>query len=136
MARRIPSAQLRSIFDDLSEVRSVLLRYTQGFLMQVTQSCACNGLHSIQQRCARWLLMMNDRVDSDEFDLSQALLARMLGVRRPTVSLATSDLRDSGLIRFNRGRLAILDRSGLEKSACTCYALITAEQERLLSVRD
>ncbi|MFN0071098.1 MAG: Crp/Fnr family transcriptional regulator [Chloroflexota bacterium] len=132
LALRMPAEMLRQAFESAPALRALLLRYTQGFMTQVAQSCACNGLHPIGQRCARWLLMMGDRADTEEFDLSQALLARMLGVGRPTVSLATAELRNAGLVRFSRGRVAILDRSGLESSACACYGIITAELERLL----
>lgn len=132
-AQRIPASVLRQAFEELPALRSILLRYTQAFMTQVAQSCACNSLHSIRQRSARWLLMMCDRVQAEEFDLSQGLMARMLGVGRPTVSLATGELRDASLIRFSRGRVAILDRLGLESSACGCYATIASEFERLLN---
>jgi CRP-like cAMP-binding protein len=132
-ALRMSTGALREAFDTIPELRSVLLRYTQGFITQVAQSCACNSMHSVQQRCARWLLMMGDRTGSQEFDLSQALLARMLGIGRPTVSLATAALRDDGLVQFTRGRVTIRDRSGLESSACACYGVIRDEFNRLLS---
>ena len=129
-ALRMAAATLREAFDAQPALRSVLLRYTQGFITQVAQSCACNSMHSVQQRCARWLLMMGDRTGVEKFDLSQALLARMLGIGRPTVSLATAALRNAGLVQFNRGRVSIRDRTGLEASACACYRLITAEFDR------
>jgi len=131
-ALRISASALREAFDTLPALRSVLLRYTQGFISQVAQSCACNSLHTIQQRCARWLLMMGDRAGAEDFDLSQALLARMLGVGRPTVSLATAQLRNAGLVQFSRGRVTIRDRAGLEASACACYGVISGEYQRLL----
>jgi CRP-like cAMP-binding protein len=132
-ALRMTAAALRDCFETIPTVRSVLLRYTQGFITQVAQSCACNSMHSVQQRCARWLLMMGDRTGAEEFDLSQGLLARMLGIGRPTVSLATAALRNDGLVQFNRGRVTIRDRAGLESSACACYGVIRREFERLLS---
>jgi CRP-like cAMP-binding protein len=131
-ALRIPAITLRESFNALPALRSVLLRYTQGFITQVAQSCACNSLHSIRQRCARWLLMMGDRAGAEDFDLSQALLARMLGVGRPTVSLATAELRNAGLVQFSRGRVTIRDHVGLQASACACYTVISGEFRRLL----
>ena len=132
-ALRMSAAALREAFETIPALRSVLLRYTQGFIAQVAQSCACNSMHSVQQRCARWLLMMGDRTGAQEFDLSQALLARMLGIGRPTVSLATAGLRKDGLVQFTRGKVTIRDRVGLESSACACYGVIRDEFNRLLS---
>jgi CRP-like cAMP-binding protein len=134
-ALRMSAVALREAFETIPALRSVLLRYTQGFIAQVAQSCACNSMHSVQQRCARWLLMMADRTGTQEFDLSQALLARMLGIGRPTVSLATAGLRKDGLVQFNRGRVTIRERAGLESFACTCYGVIRDEFNRLLSER-
>jgi CRP-like cAMP-binding protein len=131
-AMRVPVPALRAAFSTTPPLRTVLLRYTQSFLSQVAQSCACNSMHSIRQRSARWLLMMRDRAGADDFDLSQALLARMLGVGRPSVSLATAELRNAGLVQFTRGRVTIRDREGLKGAACGCYRVITEELERLL----
>ena len=111
---------------------SVVQRYTQAFFAQVTQQVACNGLHSIQERCARWLLLTHDRIGSDEFPLTQDFLAQMLGARRPTVSTAAGILSQAGLIRYRRGRLTVTDREGLEGASCECYAVVREVFDRLL----
>ena len=92
----------------------------------------CNRLHSIAQRCTRWLLMNHDRVDSDQFLLTQEFLAQMLGVRRASVSMVASKLQKAGLIRYSRGVITILNRRGLEAAACECYGIIEAEYGRLI----
>ena len=91
---------------------------------QHTQTAACNAFHPIEARCARWLLMMRDRMQSDELELTQEFLARMLGVRRVGVTVAAGNLQRQGLISYSRGRIAILDPVGLAKSACDCYAVV------------
>jgi CRP-like cAMP-binding protein len=110
---------------------SLLLRYAQVLLEQTSQSVACNRRHSIEERCARWLLMTHDRVGADEFPLTQDFLAFMLGVRRASVTVAAGMLQQAGLIRYRRGRIAILDREGLEAASCECYAVIERNYERL-----
>jgi CRP-like cAMP-binding protein len=113
-------------------LHDVLLRYTQGLMNQISQSAACNRAHSIDERCARWLLMTHDRAGSDRFPLTQEFLAQMLGVRRAGVSAAASILQRAGFIRYSRGRMTIADRSGLESAACGCYRIVRDEFERLL----
>ncbi len=98
----------------------------------ISQSVACNCLHSAEQRCCRWLLMCLDRVQSDSFELTQEFLAQMLGVQRPTVSGVAAILQQSGLIRYRRGKMTICDRSELEATSCECYRIGTQEFERLL----
>jgi CRP-like cAMP-binding protein len=109
-----------------------MLRYTQATLTQISQSSVCNRAHSIDERCARWLLMTHDRVDGDRFELTQEFLAEMLGVRRPSVSTAASILQQAGFIRYSRGRVEVVDRAGLESAACECYGVIRREYERLI----
>lgn len=104
-----------------------LHRYTQAFMIQMSQSLACNRFHAIQQRCSRWLLMTQDRVGQHEFPLTQEFLAQMLGVRRATVSEVAGALHELGLIEYRRGIITILDRPGLEARACECYRIIAAE---------
>ncbi|HUF23962.1 MAG TPA: Crp/Fnr family transcriptional regulator [Vicinamibacterales bacterium] len=111
----------------------VVNRYLQAFLVMVLQSAACNSLHSAEERCARWLLMTRDRVGSEEFPMTQELLAVMLAVRRPTVTLILQKLGQRGLVRYSRGRLAIANGAGLEQVACECYSTVRAEFDRLLS---
>ncbi|PSO76872.1 MAG: Crp/Fnr family transcriptional regulator [Cyanobacteria bacterium QH_3_48_40] len=111
---------------------ALLQRYTQALFNQISQSAACNSLHSIEQRCCRWLLMSHDRMDSDQFLLTQEFLAQMLGVRRASVNNVATSLRNMGLIDYNRGYITVRDRAGLESTACKCYAHIRGEYERLL----
>jgi CRP-like cAMP-binding protein len=110
----------------------VLNRYTQALFNQVAQTTACNRVHLVEQRCARWLLQTHDRVGSDQFLLTQEFLAQMLGVRRSGVSAAAGLLQKAGLIRYARGRITILDRAGLESAACECYGVIKREFDRLI----
>ncbi|HEX6840966.1 MAG TPA: helix-turn-helix domain-containing protein, partial [Stellaceae bacterium] len=110
----------------------LLLRYTLGLLNQVGQNAACNRAHPVDERCARWLLMTHDRVQENSFQLTQEFLAQMLGVRRPTVSIAAGMLAKAGLISYMRGRITILDRDGLEAAACECYRIISDEFARLV----
>lgn len=110
-----------------------LHRYTQALMIQMAQSLACNRLHSLEQRCCRWLLMTQDRAGSNGFALTQEFLAQMLGVRRAGVSEVASGLQKQGLIQYRRGQITVLDRAGLETCACTCYQIISAEYDRLLS---
>src|SRR5918912_1844689 len=113
-------------------LHDLLHRYTEAYINQVVQVMVCNRVHSIAQRCARWLLMTHDRVDSDQFPLTQAFLAQMLGVRRASVGTVAGKLQKAGLIRYSRGIITILDRPGLEAAACECYRIIEAEYDRLL----
>lgn len=118
-----------------ASLRRVMLHYAHAFLNQVAQSAACNQFHSIQQRCCRWLLMTHDRMQSDEFLLTQEFLAMMLGVQRTGVSAAAGGLQRAGLIRYRRGTVAILDRRGLERRSCECYGISKREFDRLLGGR-
>jgi CRP-like cAMP-binding protein len=113
-------------------LRDGVRRYAQALLTQVGQSAACNRVHSIDERCARWLLMSHDRIVGDEIRLTQEFLAEMLGVRRAGVSRAAGFLKRRKLIDYRRGRIHVLDRKGLEKAACECYAFIRAHHERLV----
>lgn len=114
--------------------RAVAL-YSMGVIGFLTQSVACNGLHTIAQRCARWLLITGDRVDAPEFSLTHELLARMLGVRRSGISVAVHRLQRMGIIRYRFGSIAILDRVRLERESCECYAIVVRETERILRRR-
>ena len=110
----------------------LLLRYTQALQEQTAQSVACNRRHTVDERCARWLLMTHDRVGSEQFRLTQDFLAFMLGVRRASVTVAAGMLQQTGLIRYQRGRIVILDRSRLEEASCECYAVVRRSYDRLL----
>lgn len=111
---------------------SLVERYTQAFFTQVSQQVACNGLHSVEQRCARWLLMTRDRAGADEFPMTHEFLAQMLGVRRATVTVTAGILQKAGFVEFTRGRVAIVDGDGLEHAACECYAVTREIYDRLL----
>lgn len=111
----------------------LLHRYSQFVFETVSQSAACNRLHVIEQRCARWLLMSQDRVGRDRFDLTQEFLAMMLGVRRPGVTVAMGLLEKAGLITHRRGSITVVNRAGLEKVSCECYRTIRARQAKLIS---
>lgn len=102
-------------------LRALLLRYTEAYLEEVAQSAACNRLHTLEERCARWLLMTHDRTGADEMKLKQRFLSYMLGVHRPAVSLAAGALQRAGVIRYSRGTIRVLDRAALEAAACPCY---------------
>jgi CRP-like cAMP-binding protein len=109
-----------------------IVRYAQAFTTQVMQTTVCNGLHSAEERCCRWLLMTHDRIRQDEFGLTHEFLAVMLGVRRPTVTLIAAKLQSAGLISYRRGYITIVDRRGLEKASCECYETVKANFTRLL----
>jgi CRP-like cAMP-binding protein len=110
----------------------LLGRYTQAMYTQTAQSSACNRIHGIRERCARWLLMTQDRVGANEFPLTQMVLAQMLGVRRATVTEAAGALQRAGHIVYAYGRITVRDRHGLESAACECYRIIRRETDRLL----
>ena len=136
---QVPGAGLRMKVETFREelersapMRATMLRYAHAFFNQVAQSAACANFHSLDQRCCRWLLMTHDRMPSDQFLLTHEFLAMMLGVRRAGVTVAAGVLQRAGLIRYDRGRVAILDRKGLQERACECYAVAKAEFDRLL----
>ena len=114
-----------------SALRRLLILYHTAFLAQVSQAVACNGLHSVHQRCCRWLLMTQDRAHSDVFPMTHEFLAEMLGVRRSTVSEVLEPFQKEGLIRYSRGKCTVLDREGLKAGSCECYRRINEEFERL-----
>jgi CRP-like cAMP-binding protein len=107
-------------------------RYSQALLALTMRSVACNALHDVHARCARWLLMTHDRVEGDELRLTQEYLASMLGVRRSSVTVVARALQRKGLIRYSRGRITIVERAGLEKAACECYGAVRAHFDRLV----
>jgi CRP-like cAMP-binding protein len=118
-----------------ASMRAVMLHYVHAFFNQVAQSAACNQFHSLEQRCCRWLLMTHDRMQSDEFLLTQEFLAMMLGVQRTGVSAAAGGLQRAGLITYKRGHVTILDRRGLMRRSCECYGVSKKEFDRLLGDR-
>jgi len=113
-------------------VLHLMLRYTQALITQMAQTAACNRHHSLDQRLCRWLLLSLDRIRSEELVMTQELIANMLGVRREGVTDGALKLQKAGLIRYSRGHIAVLDRKGLEKRTCECYAVVKKEYARLL----
>lgn len=132
-AMKIDAEILLNEFDRNKDLRDVMLRYTQAFIAQISQTTACNSLHKIDQRLARWLLEVHDRVEGDELELTQEFIADMLGVRRAGVTQTAQALQERGVIRYHRGHIHILDRSRLETSACECFQTVKDEYDRLLS---
>jgi CRP-like cAMP-binding protein len=128
---RMRASDFRRALGRTPTLQKLLLRYTMALLNQIAQATSCNRLHEVQERCARWLLQCRDRVEGDSFALTHEFLAQMLGVHRPTVSIAASMLQRAGLIDYTRGRITIVDRAGLEAASCNCYRLIKDEYDRL-----
>ncbi|WP_430389790.1 Crp/Fnr family transcriptional regulator [Dyella sp. 20L07] len=119
-------------FNRAGPVLHLLLRYTQALITQMSQTAVCNRHHSLDKQLCRWLLLSLDRLHSDELVMTQELIANMLGVRREGVTEAAGNLQDDGLIRYQRGHITVLDRAGLEKRTCECYAVVKKEYDRLL----
>ncbi len=105
-------------------LHSILLRYLNSLLRQVAHTAACNASHTIEERLSRWLLMCHDRVPSDQINLTQEFIAEMLGTRRATVNVGAINLQSAGLIKYNRGKIQVMDRLGLEGFACECYEAV------------
>lgn len=133
-AWRLPAGPFVQLVEERPAVRHHLLRYAQLNAEELAQSVACNRLHTLEARCARWLLMTHDRVADDVFSLTHEFLAMMLGVRRAGVTVAMGALQAAGTIRYARGRVSVLDRAGLEGASCPCYGVTRAARERLFGV--
>ena len=127
-------AQLIKAEFNRAPVLHLLLRYTQALITQMAQTAVCNRHHSLDQQLCRWLLLSRDRLHDDELEMTQESIANMLGVRRAGVTGAALKLRQAGLIRYSRGHISLLDRAGLEKRTCECYAVVKTEYDRLLPV--
>ena len=135
-ALRLPTADFRALVPRLPTLQQLLNRYAVCLFTLAAQCSGCNRAHTMEQRCARWLLMVHDRMPGDEFELTQDFLSQMLGVRRATVSETASQLQQAGLISYSRGRMVIVDRAGLERVVCECYGIIRSTFARLLEGRD
>jgi CRP-like cAMP-binding protein len=129
---RMSARALEEESANVGPLRDLLAAYHIAFMMQVSQSVACNRLHSLVQRCCRWLLSSRDRVGADDLRLTHEYLAIMLGARRASVTEALRPLQEEGLIRSHRGRITILDGAGLEARSCECYVVVRDEYDRLL----
>lgn len=123
-ARRMAAAPFRERLRSVPDLRDILLRYVNLFYLQVATTAICNAQHPIEKRLARWILMTADRVESDQFPMTQDFMSRMLGVQRTGVNLASRRLQRAGAIRHVRGWLTLVDRPGLEALSCECYGLV------------
>ncbi|MBI3525770.1 MAG: Crp/Fnr family transcriptional regulator [Betaproteobacteria bacterium] len=132
-AYRLAARLLKEEFNRAGLMQRLLLRYTQALITQMTQSAACNRHHSVEQQLCRWLLLTLDRVSSRELIMTQELVASMLGVRREGITEAAGKLQQAGFIRYRRGHIEVLQRTGLELRTCECYAVVKKELDRLLS---
>jgi CRP-like cAMP-binding protein len=128
---QIEARTLKEAFERCADLRRNLQRYIQGYLAQAAQTAACNRLHGIDERLARWLLSCRDRTESDELSLTHEFLGQMLGAPRTTVTLTAGLLQRAGFIHYSRGVVTIRDRAALERSACECYRVVRDEFERL-----
>ena len=131
-ATKIKARPVLDQFDKNLELRNVVLRYLHLVLTQVSQSALCNRFHSLEQRLCRWLMVSREITHSDEIQLTQELLSQMLGVARTGVTMTAGALQQSGLIRYSRGRITILDREALASASCECYRVVKQEFERFL----
>jgi CRP-like cAMP-binding protein len=132
-AYRMERALLKREFDRVGPLRDLFLRYTQILIAQTSQTAACNRHHSIGQQLCRWLLLTVDRGCGSELVMTQELIASVLGVRREGITFAAGKLQQAGYINYRRGHISVLDRSGLERESCECYAVVRNETRRLLS---
>ena len=134
-AYRMRSEVVKQEFIRGGDLQHLLLRYTQALITQMAQTAVCNRHHSIDQQLCRWLLMSIDRLEGNDLSMTQELIANMLGVRREGVTEAAGKLQVAGLIRYSRGHITVLDRSGLERRCCECYAVVKRESDRLEKAR-
>jgi CRP-like cAMP-binding protein len=132
---RIRAQAIKEEFNQSAPTMNLLLRYTQALITQMTQTAACNRHHTVDQQLCRWLLLSLDRLPGSELKMTHELIANMLGVRREGVTAAALKLQKLGLIRYARGHVHVLDRSGLERITCECYAVVKREYDRLLPTR-
>jgi len=130
---RCPVEALRSEFESSMGVRNLLVSYSETLLSQVMQTVACNSLHTVEERVCRWLLMMHDRAEGETLTYTHEFLSRMLGANRTSISLAAQSLQNAGLISYRRGLMQVLDRSGMEKASCECYAVVRARFDAFLT---
>ena len=135
-AYRSRGTDLCAVMREAPNVERLIYRYVLALFDQTAQHAACNRLHALEARCARWLLMTHDRVDGDVVPLKQQFLAEMLGVHRPAVTIAAGALQKAGVIRYTRGKVTVLDRKGLEEASCGCYDVITRRVNELMDLAE
>ncbi len=129
---RVPIAVLRPEFERSEHIRNLFVSYSEMLLVQIQQTVACNALHTTRQKICRWLLMMHDRADSEDLTYTHEFLAEVLGVNRKSVTLAAQALQKAGLITYRRGRMQVLNRPGLERASCECYAIVKKRFDEFL----
>ena len=134
-AYRLTRRRLKQEFERHGQTLHLLLRYTQALITQMAQTAVCNRHHSVDQQLCRWLLLSLDRLSSNRLNMTQELIANMLGVRREGVTAAAGKLQEQNVIHYSRGRITVLDRARLEKLCCECYAVVKKETDRLLPQR-
>ena len=132
---RLKAHLLKAEFDRAGPMLHLLLRYTQALSTQMTQTAVCNRHHPVEQQLCRWLLLSLDRLPSDSINMTQELIANMLGVRREGVTEAAGGLQRAGIVSYSRGHIKVLDRPGLERAACECYGVVKMEFDRLMAQR-
>ncbi len=132
---RMKASRLKTEFAQSRPLQTLLLLYTQALYTQISQGAACNRFHSVEERLARWLLLVQDRLHSDEFPLTQEFISQMLGTRRAGVTVAAGILSQAGIIRYRRGKITILDQKRLEGACCECYQLVKDECGRLFGTK-
>ncbi|MCM0613145.1 Crp/Fnr family transcriptional regulator [Marinobacter sediminum] len=130
-AYQMPVAELEQEFNASADLRVLTLRYTQALITQMSQTAVCNRHHSIDQQLCRWLLLSLDRLQGNQLDMTQELIANMLGVRREGVTEAARKLQKLGIIQYKRGHIKVIDRKRLEEMSCECYDVVKRETERL-----
>ena len=133
-AYRLTGGRLKEEFERHGQLMHALLRYTQALITQMAQTAVCNRHHSVDQQLCRWLLLWLDRLPSSQLNMTQEMIANMLGVRREGVTAAARKLQELGVIRYNRGRIIVLDRPNLEKLSCECYAVVKKDTDRLFAL--
>lgn len=134
-AYRLRGQLLKDEFNRHGEFQTLLLRYTQALITQMSQTAVCNRHHTIDQQLCRWLLLSLDRLPDNRLTMTQELIANMLGVRREGVTEAAGKLQRAGVIHYSRGQITVLDRPKLEQLSCECYAVVKRETDRLLPYR-
>jgi CRP-like cAMP-binding protein len=133
---RIKASLIKSEFGRGGSLQNLLLRYTQALYALASQNAACNRLHQLDGRLARWLLLVCDRVESNELPLTHEFMSQMLGVRRAGVTEAANRLQQAGLIQYNRGKITVLKRQELEAASCSCYGILKGEYARLIGTEN
>jgi len=131
-AYRLPAQALKAHFAEGGALQLILLKFTQALITQISQTAVCNLHHSVDQQLCRWLLLSLDRLSENKLQMTQELIANMLGVRRQGVTESAGKLEREGLISYSRGLITVLDRPALERRACECYSVVKSETERLL----